>query len=66
MSEKTVQLKSRVTEKEAQMVDALADYLREEEKINRNSRSEVIRYAIRILGNMILSQIERRRYGGGK
>jgi len=66
MSAKVVQIKSRVSEKEAQMVDALADYLKEEGKINRSSRSEVIRYAIRVLGNTVLSHIERRRYGGGR
>jgi len=62
--ERTVSIKSTVTEKEAQMVDSLGDYLKEEGKINRNSRSEVIRYAIRTLGNVIMSRIEQRRYGG--
>jgi len=62
--ERTVSVKSTMTEKEAQMVDSLGDYLKEEGKINRNSRSEVVRYAIRTLGNVIMSRIEQRRYGG--
>jgi len=64
--ERTVSVKSTMTEKEAQMVDSLGDYLKEEGKINRNSRSEVVRYAVRTLGNVILSRIEQRRYGGGR
>jgi len=48
------------------MVDSLGDYLKEEGKINRNSRSEVVRYAVRTLGNVILSRIEQRRYGSGR
>jgi len=59
-------VKSTMTEKEAQMVDSLGDYLKEEGKINRNSRSEVVRYAVRTLGNVIMSRIEQRRYGGGR
>jgi len=54
----------RMSPKEIQMVDSLGDYLKEEGKLRESNRSNVVRYSVRFLANAIMSQIEKRRYGG--
>jgi len=66
MPEKAETVNVRMSPKEVQMIDSLGDYLNEEGKLQGNNRSNVVRYSVRFLANAIMSQIEERRYGGGR
>jgi len=64
MVEKVETVNVRMTPKEAQMLDKIALYLKEEGRLEENTRSHAVRYLIYAFRNIIHKEIEQRRYGG--
>jgi len=64
MVEKAETVNVRMTPKEKKMLEVLGDYLKDEGKIERNNRSSTVRWFIHAFTDMLLSEFEKRRYGG--